>query len=488
MMSFFVGLPVSTEEFEKKGVETILDYLKDKVKVNAVIVAFKAFGGDFCYTPNEEYYAFTNLRSHPSDLKKRGFDAFDEITPKAHERGMEVYSHFQSYDFINPASMEFGKAERDQYGFEVLPNAKLHNLSHILEIDIFGRKTTRPCLNHPDYREYHYAVAENQLRDYPIDGINFNIERGGPLNATLFGGTRMGRKPQAASCFCPHCQDTAHKRGINIARAKEGFLKLLEFSERSWLAAKERGDKDAAPGHPLTDNRDSSPPPDGYFIEFIRILSRYPEILAWNQMWYDNMQDLLRGIYGITKAVSPDKKIGYHVWHARDFDPIERALFNMRDMRLYCDWIKPKMDHTCGGFRYHRTVLRFHQALFSDRTIEQAAAFHNAIFNWDYADFNSLPKDGLGLDYLEKDTKAYIADVHGEVPVYPGIGIDMPAGNPGNIFRPCEPEYVYNGLLTIAKAGATGTVLSRGFGEMQPKNMEAAGRAINEINRLYKFD
>ena len=98
------------------------------------------------------------------------------------------------------------------------------------------------------------------------------------------------------------------------------------------------------------------------------------------------------------------------------------------------------------------------------------------------------PVEGLGLDYLEKDTKAYIADVYDEVPIYPGIGIDMPAGTKDHIYRPCEPEYVYNGLLTVAKAGAKGAVLSRGFGEMQEKNMEAAGKAIDEINRLYNFN
>ena len=64
----------------------------------------------------------------------------------------------------------------------------------------------------------------------------------------------------------------------------------------------------------------------------------------------------------------------------------------------------------------------------------------------------------------------------------------MPSGPPDHLNRPCEPEYVYNGLMTIAKAGAKGTVLSRQFAEMQEKNMEAAGRAIDEINRLYKFD
>lgn len=62
-----------------------------------------------------------------------------------------------------------------------------------------------------------------------------------PPRNVLFGGTGdlRGRKPLPATCFCPYCQDSAHKRGININRAKEGFLKLLEFSKRSWLHAGE---------------------------------------------------------------------------------------------------------------------------------------------------------------------------------------------------------------------------------------------------------
>ena len=95
-MAFFVGLPVSTELFHSRGVETILDYLKDTVKVNTVIVAFKTFGGEACYTPNEEYYAFTSLRTSLCEHKKGGFDAFEEIVPKAKERGLDVYTHFQS--------------------------------------------------------------------------------------------------------------------------------------------------------------------------------------------------------------------------------------------------------------------------------------------------------------------------------------------------------------------------------------------------------
>jgi len=489
-MPFFVGLPAAAENFYNKGVEPLLDYLKNTVKVNAVIVQGRTFYGESGYETHDEYYAFTRLRDRPSELKKKGFDIFGEITGKAHERGMKVYSHFLSYDFISFPDIRKPYGEGNSAASN--PNAKLGSLSHVLEIDMFGRKHNRPCLNHPDYRAYHYAVAEDQLRSYPIDGINFNIERYGPLAAVMIGSgfSGGGRKPIAATCFCPHCLEEAHRRGIDAARAKEGFLKLLELSERSWLAALKNNDPFAIPGQPLTDLRDTSPPPDGYFIEFIRLISRYPEVMAWNQIWHDNMLSLLAGIYGTAKAVSPGREVGYHVWHQRAYSPFERALYNPREIRRFCDWIKPKMDHTCGGYRFYRNILRLHQAYFYDRDVKQAARAMNAIFNWDYDPdyFDKLPEQGLGLDYLEKDTKAYIGDVYNEVPIYPGIGIDMPAGTRDHIYRPCEPEYVYNGLLTIAKAGAKGTVLSRGFGEMREKNMEAAGRAIDEINRLYKFD
>jgi hypothetical protein len=491
-MRFFVGLPTSAIDYYEKGVEPVLDYLKNTVKVNAIITQARTFFGDSGYETHDEYYAFTNLRDRPSELMKKGFDVLAELTERAHERGMEVYSHFLSYDFTHPMFTGVPEGQVDENGFVGTPNGKLLNLSHVLEIDQFGRKHHRPCLNNPDYREYHYAIVEDQLRSYPIDGINFNIERYGPLASVLIGSgaSVSGRRPYAGTCFCPHCLEEAHRHGIDADRAKEGFLRLLEFSERSWLAALKKSDPFAIPGAPLTDQRDDTPPPDGYFVEFIRIISRYPEILAWNQMWHDNMLSILAGIYGTAKAVSPSRKVGFHVWHQRAYSPMERALYNMREMRRFCDWIKPKMDHTCGGYRFYRNVERIHEALFYDRELEQAAGFMNAIFDWDFGPdgFSRLRESGLGLDYLEKDTRAYIADVDGAIPIYPGIGIDMPAGPKDHIYRSCEPQYVYDGLLTIAKAGAKGTVLSRNFGEMQEKNMESAGKAIGEIKRIYQYE
>lgn len=486
-MPFFVGLPLSAADFHKYGAERLLDDLREKAEVNAVIVAARSFEGESNYQTHPQYFAGTKFRDTPSKLFQSGYDILGEITELAHERGMQVYSHYLSYDFVTPASLLGREPVCDSLGREILPNAKLPNLSQALEIDVFGRKGPKTCLNNPDYRQYHLSVLEDQMRSYPIDGVNFNIERYGPLENTLIGnfGSSFGRKPLAATCFCPHCTAAAAQRGIDVDRAKRGYLKLLEFAERSWMAACQAGDPIAIPGVPLCDNRDTTPPPDGYFIEFMRILGEYPEILAWNQLWYDNLAGLLKEVYGTVKAVSPTLKVGFHVWHPRDYSPFERAFYNMCEMRRYCDWIKPKMDPTCGGYRYSQNTKRMAQALFSDRTLEQAYQAFNAIFDWNLGPLEDLPQQGLGLDYLRRDTKAYIDDVYGEVPIYPGIGLDMPSG-PDNA-RPTEPEYVREELLTIAEAGAEGTVLSRAYGEMQEKNLRAAGEAIREINRNYTF-
>jgi hypothetical protein len=179
-----------------------------KVGVNAVIVNTHTFNGACYYTPHATYFAGTILR--------------DSRPPEDPE-----------YD-------------------------------NVLEIDVFGRKGPKPCLNNPDYRQYYQSLVEDQLRSYPIDGINFNIERYGPLENTLLGNFPSAyttRKPSAATCFCPHCVRRAADRGIDVERARRGYVALLEFAEGSWLAGLQAGDALSLPGFPLGDIVSPAPPP-----------------------------------------------------------------------------------------------------------------------------------------------------------------------------------------------------------------------------------
>src|SRR5205823_5978671 len=69
-------------------------------------------------------------------------------------------------------------------------------------------------------------------------------------------------------CFCPHCLDAARQTGIDIARARKGYLAL-----EGWAAALRGGQR----------------PADGAFVTFWRLLVKYPELLAWERLWNEGL-------------------------------------------------------------------------------------------------------------------------------------------------------------------------------------------------------
>jgi len=484
-MAFFVGLPVGTRDMKRMGVEKLLDYVKENAQVNAVILNTINTTGYTYFRPHEEFYLNTILRPTMS-ADDEDFDLLAEVLVPAHERGIAVYGHTLCYDSV--ASNE--RSSKDANGFVRPFGAHAKNLRQVLEVDVFGRTMDRPCINNPDYREYYRALVDDQLRSYPIDGINFNIERYGPMETTLlgnFGSGRRDRKATSPRCFCPHCIRSAQERGINVERAKEGYLKLLEFSERTLLYGLSRGDEFTDPFTPLSDHIDTGEPADGYIFEFLRIIFRYSEILAWDQMWHDNLQDFFKGIYGTVKAVGADRKLGWHVWHPRMYSPFERALYDIHAMRRYSDWIKPKMDHNCAGYRYRTQIRKLTQAFFPDKDLQRAYQAINTVLGWNEQELENMPVNGMDYDYIRRDTQSYIKNTCGEVPIYPGIGLDMPSGPMGQPgYHPTEPEQVKKALFAAAEAGAKGVVLSRQFAEMQHKNIAAAGEALKEIQAWFK--
>ena len=111
--------------------------------------------------------------------------------------------------------------------------------------------------------------------------------------------------------------------------------------------------------------------------------------------------------------------------------------------------------------------------------VERFYELWSSMLGWqDLPAFQDLPKEGMGLDYLRRDVMESIAGVHDEIPIYPGIGLDMPTPA-----RTTEPEDVSSELITIYEAGARGVVLSRALGEMQDKNLRASGETIARIQK-----
>lgn len=473
-MSFFTGFTFESRSiFESPGLETVLDDLEVAGVDKIMFIAQDPWGSAF--TPRDEYFAFTRLKPQRSELgRKHGKDALGLVCEAAAKRGMAVYAHDLAYEC---ATLGYWPATGDAFD---MSDRILRNFTECAQIDIFGRKSLRVCTNHPDYRRFHLAVVENQLRGYPIEGIKINFERNGPLSSVLVGNyaaTFHYRKPLAPVCFCPHCLADARNRGIDIARAKEGWMELLEFSERSWRFARARGDDFAGEGPSLGKRRDEDAPPDGFFIQFLRIIMKFPEILQWNQMWYDSLLSLHAEIYGMVKLVGPERKLGIHVWHHRAFSIFERAMYDYSEIKRYADWIKPKMDRTNAGFRYAQDVRRYTQALFADRDPERAYEAWSTMLGWEReAPLAELPAAGMSLDYLRRDTATAVAAVNGEVPIYPGIGIDMPSPT-----RAYTDDDIAESIRTVYKAGASGVLLCRNYFEMEKRHLIAAGAEIGRI-------
>lgn len=87
-----------------------------------------------------------------------------------------------------------------------------------------------------------------------------------------------------------------------------------------------------------------------------------------------------------------------------------------------------------------------------------------------------LPGGGMSLEYLKKNTRTSIEAVNDEVPIYPGIGIDMPS--PALAYT---NESISSALHTVYEAGARGVLLTRNYVEMKKEHIIAAGKGIDEI-------
>ena len=80
-----------------------------------------------------------------------------------------------------------------------------------------------------------------------------------------------------------------------------------------------------------------------------------------------------------------------------------------------------------------------------------------------------------------RETSALIADIKGQVPIYPGIDIDIPTAL--NEKR-TQPSDVKAATLAALEAGAPGVVLSRKYAEMKLTNIAGARGALQDFGAL----
>jgi hypothetical protein len=456
-----IGIQVGAVSFVDEGTEQVLDNLQERARVNTLFLAvftygrgiagrqipgqplpdhgkqeydFNFHGGNFA-TPHAEFYKNTVLKETRAP-DHGNLDILAEVLPAARKRGMKVICWLED-----------------------VFRTDLPNIEKLQERDLHGRHAETLCVNNPEYRNFLTGLVEDYTRSYDIDGLMWGSERQGALCDSL-GATHDTPPvdPGEVTCFCEFCQAKAKQRGINFERAREGFLELEKFVRAS---------------------RTGKRPVDGYYVQFWRLLLRYPEVAAWEMLWTDSLRETYAAIYNTVKTAKQSIPVGWHIWHNNSFNPIYRAEQDLHELSNYSDFIKVVMYNNCGGERMALYADNIGSALYGDLSKQAIIDINYGLMNFKERSYDQIPHTGLSADYVFRETKRALAGVEGtNTLIWPGIDIDIPTDR-GN--SKCTPQSVAEAVLAVFRAGASGVLLSRKYSEMRLANLNGAGDAAREL-------
>ncbi len=459
--SKMIGIQVGAISFVDEGTERVLDVLQERASVNTLFLAVFTYGrgiagrqipgqplpdhgkqeydlnfhgGNFA-TPHPQYYKNTVIKDTRAP-DHGNLDILAEVLPPAKKRGLKVVCWLED-----------------------VFRADLPNIEKVQERDLYGRNAETLCVNNPDYRNFFTGLVEDYTRSYDIDGIMWGSERQGALSDSL-GATHDTPPidPGNVTCFCEFCVARAKERGINAERAKQGFLELEKFVRSA------RGGKR---------------PVDGYYVQFWRILLRYPEVAAWEMLFTDGLRETYAAIYKTVKTAKPAIPVGWHIWHNNSFNPIYRAEQDLHELSNYSDFIKVVMYNNCGGERMALYADNIGSTLYGDLSKQGLLDMNYSLMGLKDGRYEQIPHTGLSSDYVYRETKRALEGVAGtNTHILPGIDIDIPT-EPHN--SKSTPQSVKEAVLAAFRAGAPGVLLSRKYSEMRLANLSGAGEAIRQL-------
>jgi hypothetical protein len=339
----------------------------------------------------------------------------------------------------------------------------------LLEYDFNAQRASTSCKNNPRYRQLLAGTMEDLIRSYDVDGIMYMAERQGPLSDTLglrFRGRERGR-PGSRTCFCAHCQETARSLGINFERARKGFEQLANF---------------------VAEGRAGRRPRDGYYVTLWRLMLRYPELLAWEHMWHENLRGVHQLLHRTIKGVRSTVQHGMHVWPNISMNPLLVAEHDLAELGQYHDFIKMSVYHNAGGPRMASYVESVAQTMFGDLPPEEVLEFHYRVLNFNEAPLSQIRQKGLSADYVYRQTRRAIDGAKGTpAKIYPGLDVDIPVTRLDMGAAPLAEaskssrQNIKDVVTQSFRAGAPGIVLSREYTEMNLEHLRGAGDAIREL-------
>ena len=456
-----IGIQIGAVSFVDEGTEKVLDVLQERACVNTLFLAVFTYGrgiagrqipgqplpdhgkqeydlnfhgGNFAI-PHPQFYANTVLKETRAP-DHGDLDILAEVLPAAKKRGMKLICWLED-----------------------VFRSDIPNIGKVQERDLYGRNADTLCVNNPDYRNFLTGLVEDYARSYDIDGIMWGSERQGALCDSL-GATHDDPPvdPGRVTCFCEFCQGRAKQSGINVDRARKGFLELEKFVRSA---------------------RSGKRPVDGYYVQFWRLLLRYPELAAWEMLWTDSLRDTYSAMYKTVKSAKPEVPVGWHIWHNNSFNPIYRAEQDLHELTNYSDFIKVVMYNNCGGERMALYADNIGSTLYGDLSKPKLIDLNYAFMGFDERGYDQIPFTGLSPDYVYRETRRALAGVAGtNTLIWPGIDIDIPTESGHS---KCTPQSVKAAVQAAFHGGAPGVLLSRKYSEMRLANLSGAGDAIREL-------
>lgn len=462
----FVGIQISPISFMDEGIEPLLDQLNERFGINALMIGTLSWlglkvgrrvswrldgwpdhgvaepadlkGGSYI-AEHPEYYQNTFIKQfRAKDEALKDVDILEEVIPEARKRGMKIYP-----EVMEPLFNYAGHGSAN--------TVEIPNMPQVLEVDLFNRFSTEPCINNPQYRTWWFSIIEDYCRNYDIDGIMWCNERRSPLDNLIAG--------RAPNCFCEHCRREALQRGIDVERVKIAFKDVYKYFQ---------------------DARNGEEFEDGALVEFLRVLYFNPEVMLWERFWVERNKDMDRELYGIVKWCNKQLKFGLNVWNRNHLNPIRKAQWPWLEMTGWSDWVKPiTYQHQSGGI-YHNEMSQFHQSILRDLTPQEMTPIMYKLLGLNEAPWDEIIQTGFDPDtYVYGQCAATVKAVKGKVDVYMGIGVDAPRNREDQ--AKCTPDIVRRSVLATYRAGGKGVVYSPNYAGMELTNLDGGAQALEEL-------
>ncbi len=459
----FNGIQMGPHTILDEGIDRTLDLIAETAAVNAVMPYSHAYNAALVkpvrdraehgipLTDNskrqfplvwvrthDRYYNDTSLRHQKvsPEAEHASRDLFSEIVEPARKRGMKIYARILESSAMRRVVANYAK---------------------VVTRDVNDRPTNTACWNHPEYVAFWAGTMEDLFRSYDLDGVQWGAERMGPLMNVI---SPWNNDPPA--CFCEHCVARGRAAGVDAERARLGYKALHAYVQ---------GQMSGAPR-----------PPEGTFGGFVRLLIRFPEILAWEYQYRLGREAICAAMYNRVKQVKPSAEVGWHVDHQpSSWDLVYRAEMSYEEMAPHADFIKIIAYHNVLSPRIRDWYLpRFQKSILGEISLETSLGLYYDLFGYDRRvepSLADLGRRGFTPDYVLRETRRSVASANGKTKIYAGVGFDVP-GSP-----PDDSEAVYRATQNAFAAGAHGIVVSREYEEMKMEHLRAVGRAVREVMR-----